>query len=263
MIRALWTAATGMAAQQLNIDVISNNLANVNTSGFKKSRIDFQDLLYQTLRAAGTTSAQGSEVPTGTQVGLGTRVAGTQKIFSPGEVKTTENPLDLAIEGDGFYQILLPSGETAYTRDGTFKIDATGRMVTSDGYPLQPEITIPAEATKVSIGSDGTVEVYMPGQNDPQAVGNIQLAKFANPAGLTNIGRNLLTTTGGAAGDPVIDTPGMNGLGTVAQYCVEMSNVQVVDEMVNMITAQRAYEVNSKAIQTADEMLSLANNLRR
>jgi len=263
MIRALWTAATGMAAQQLHIDVISNNLANVNTAGFKRSRVDFQDLLYQTIRPAGTTEATGSRVPTGIQVGLGTRPAGTQKLFTPGEIKATENPLDLAIEGDGFFQILMPNGETAYTRDGTFKLDSTGRIVNSDGYALQPEITIPAEATAISIGADGTVEVYMPGQSEPQAVGNVQIAKFANPAGLTNIGRNLLTTAGASAGEPVIDTPGLNGLGTLAQRCVEMSNVQVVDEMVNMITAQRAYEVNSKAIQTADEMLGIANNLRR
>lgn len=263
MIRSLWTAATGMAAQQLHIDVISNNLANVNTSGFKKSRVDFQDLLYQTVRSAGTTEAQGSIVPTGIQVGLGTRAAGTQKLFTPGEIKTTENPLDVAIQGDGFFQIQMPSGETAYTRDGTFKIDAQGRMVTSDGYALMPEISIPQEATGISIGADGTVEVGMPGQDEPQTLGSIQIAKFANPAGLTNIGKNLFTTAGGAAGDPVIDTPGMNGLGTLAQRSVEMSNVQVVDEMVSMITAQRAYEVNSKAIQTADEMLGIANNLKR
>ena len=262
MIRSLWTAATGMAAQQLNIDVISNNLANVNTAGFKKSRVDFQDLLYQTLRPAGTTEAQGSMVPTGIQVGLGTRAAAVQRVFSQGDFQQTENPLDLVIEGDGFFQVLMPNGETAYTRDGTFKLDAQGRIVTSDGNPLDPEITIPAEATSISVGSDGTVSVTLPGQTAPQEIGQIQIAKFANPAGLSSLGRNLLAQSA-ASGDPVIDTPGLNGLGTLADGFVEMSNVKVVEEMVNMIIAQRAYEVNSKAIQTADEMLNIANNLRR
>jgi len=262
MIRSLWTAATGMAAQQLNIDVISNNLANVNTAGFKKSRVDFQDLLYQTLRPAGTTEAQGSMVPTGIQVGLGTRAAAVQRVFSQGDFQQTENPLDLVIEGDGFFQVLMPNGETAYTRDGTFKLDAQGRIVTSDGNPLDPEITIPAEATSISVGSDGTVSVTLPGQTAPQEIGQIQIAKFANPAGLSSLGRNLLAQSA-ASGDPVIDTPGLNGLGTLAHGFVEMSNVKVVEEMVNMIIAQRAYEVNSKAIQTADEMLNIANNLRR
>jgi len=262
MIRSLWTAATGMAAQQVNIDIISNNLANVNTSGFKKSRADFQDLLYQNLRAAGTTEAQGSQVPTGIQVGLGTRLAAVQKIFTQGDFKETGNPLDLVIEGDGFFQVLMPNGETAYTRDGSFKLDAQGRIVTSDGYPLQPEIAIPTEATSISVGSDGTISVTIPGQNAPQEVGQLQIVKFINPAGLTSIGRNLLTQSA-ASGDPVVDTPGLNGLGTLAHGFVEMSNVQVVEEMVNMITAQRAYEINSKAIQTADEMLGIANNLRR
>lgn len=262
MIRSLWTAATGMAAQQLNIDVISNNLANVNTPGFKKSRVDFQDLLYQTLRTAGTTEAQGSMVPTGIQVGLGTRPAAITRIFSQGDFQQTNNPLDLVIEGDGFFQVLLPNGTTAYTRDGTFKLDSQGRIVTADGYPLDPEITIPAEATSISIGSDGTVSVTMAGQTTPQELGQIQIAKFINPAGLNNLGRNLLAPTA-ASGEPIVDTPGLNGLGTIAYGFVEMSNVKVVEEMVNMIVAQRAYEVNSKAIQTADDMLSIANNLRR
>ena len=262
MIRALWTAATGMAAQQLNIDVISNNLANVNTAGFKKSRVDFQDLLYQTMRPAGTTEAQGSQVPTGIQVGLGTRPASVTKIFSQGDFQQTGNPLDLVIAGDGFFQVLQPDGTTAYTRDGTFKLDAQGRMVTSDGFALQPEITIPAEATSISVGSDGTVSVTLPGQMQPQELGQIQIAKFLNPSGLSNWGRNLLTATA-ASGDAIVDTPGLNGLGTLQNGYVEMSNIKVVEEMVNMIVAQRAYEVNSKAIQTADEMLNIANNLRR
>ena len=262
MIRSLWSAATGMAAQQLNMDVISNNLANVNTAGFKKSRADFQDLLYQNLRSPGTTEAQGAQVPTGIQVGLGSRTSGTQKIFTPGEIKSTDNPLDMTIRGDGFFQISMPNGSTAYTRDGSFKLSSTGQVVTSDGYTLSPEITIPAEAMDVAVGSDGTVSVTMPGQTAAQEVGQIQIAKFINPAGLVSMGQNLLSVSG-ASGEAVVDTPGMNGLGSLAQRAIEMSNVQVVDEMVNMITAQRAYEVNSKAIQTADDMLNIANNLRR
>lgn len=262
MIRALWTAATGMSAQQLNIDVVSNNLANVNTSGFKKSRVDFQDLLYQTLRPAGTAAAQGAQVPTGIQVGLGTRPAATQKIFSQGDFQQTQNPLDLVIEGDGFFQVQMPNGNTAYTRDGSFKLDAQGRLVTSDGFPVDPEITIPPESTNISVGSDGTVSVLLPGQSTPQEVGQIQTAKFSNPAGLNSIGRNLFTISA-SSGEPIIDSPGLNGLGSIGQGFVEMSNVKVVEEMVNLIVAQRAYEVNSKAIQTADDMLNIANNLRR
>ena len=262
MIRALWTAATGMEAQQLNIDVISNNLANVNTPGFKKSRVDFQDLLYQIIRPAGTAETQGAQVPTGIEVGLGTRPAAVQKIFDQGDFQQTQNPLDLVIEGHGFFQIQMASGQTAYTRDGTFKLDAQGRMVTSDGYPLDPQITIPPEASDIAIGSDGTVSVTLAGQAAPQEVGQIQIAKFSNPAGLTSIGRNLLMPSA-ASGEPIVDTPGLNGLGTLGHGFVEMSNVKVVEEMVNMIIAQRAYEVNAKAIQTADEMLSLANNMRR
>jgi flagellar basal-body rod protein FlgG len=262
MIRALWTAATGMAAQQLNIDVISNNLANVNTAGFKKSRVDFQDLLYQTMRPAGTTEAQGSQVPTGIQVGLGTRPASVTKIFSQGDFQQTGNPLDLVIAGDGFFQVMQPDGTTAYTRDGTFKLDAQGRMVTSDGFALQPEITIPAEATSISVGADGTVSVTLPGQMQPQELGQIQIAKFLNPSGLSNAGKNTLIATA-ASGDAIVDTPGLNGMGMLQNGYVEMSNIKVVEEMVNMIVAQRAYEVNSKAIQTADEMLNIANNLRR
>lgn len=262
MIRSLWTAATGMAAQQMNIDVISNNLANVNTNGFKKGRADFQDLMYQTLRTPGMTAAQGAQVPTGIQIGLGTRLASVQKVFTAGQVKSTENPLDLAIEGDGFFQITRPDGTTAYTRDGSFKLDSQGRMVTTDGYPLDPEITIDPDTTSVSIGADGTVSVTKSGQTASEQKGQIKIAKFVNPAGLMSVGGNLYTKSE-ASGEPVTDTPGQNGLGTLAQRTLEGSNVQVVDEMVNMITAQRAYEVNSKAIQTADEMLNIANNLRR
>ncbi|MEN6521535.1 MAG: flagellar basal-body rod protein FlgG [Armatimonadota bacterium] len=262
MIRSLWTAATGMEAQQLNIDVISNNLANVNTTGFKKTRVEFQDMLYQTTIAAGSTESQGSVTPTGVQVGLGTCYSATQKIFTQGDFQQTDNPLDLVIEGDGFFQVQLSNGNTAYTRDGTFKLDSQGRLVTSDGNPIEPQITIPTEATNVSIGSDGTVSVKLPGQTNSQEVGQIQIAKFSNPAGLSSEGNNLLLPTA-SSGDPVVDTPGANGLGTIASGFIEMSNVQVVEEMVNMIVAQRAYEVNSKAIQASDDMLSIANNLKR
>lgn len=262
MIRSLWTAATGMEAQQLNIDVISNNLANVNTHGFKKSRVDFQDLLYQTIRPAGTTEAQGAQVPTGVQVGMGTRYAATQKIFSQGNFEQTGDPLNMVISGDGFFQIQMPDGTTSYTRDGSFKKGPQGEIVTADGFKLDPQISIPAESTSVSIGSDGTVSVELPGQSAPQVVGQIQLAKFSNPAGLDNTGRNLFQKTA-SSGEPIVDTPGMNGLGDIQSQVVEMSNVQVVEEMVNMIVAQRAYEVNSKVIQTSDDMLNIANQLRR
>jgi flagellar basal-body rod protein FlgG len=262
MIRSLWTAATGMAAQQMNLDVIANNLANVNTTGFKKSRVDFQDLLYQTIKNAGATQAQGSQIPTGLQVGLGTRSAGTQKMFSQGDYQQTSNPLDMVIQGDGFFQVMTPSGSMAYTRDGAFKVDSTGRLVNTDGYTLQPDITIPTEYTSVSVGSDGTVSVTLPGQNDPQEVGKIELVKFSNPAGLMNLGGNLLSQSP-ASGDPVPGTPGENGIGSIGSCFLEMSNVKVVEEMVNMIVAQRAYEVNSKAIQASDEMLSTANSLKR
>lgn len=262
MIRSLHTAATGMEAQQLNMDVIAHNLANVNTTAFKRSRVDFQDLLYQTIRAAGSTQAQGLRVPTGIQVGLGVRSAATQKVFTQGDFQETGNTWDLLIEGAGFFQVTLPSGELAYTRDGSFKIDASGRVVTSDGYPLEPAITIPPGAEKVDIGEDGTVSVMIAGQSAPQEVGSIQLVNFINPAGLESLGRNLFAKTE-ASGEPVPGIPGQDGLGTIAQGFLEMSNVKVVEEMVNMILAQRAYEVNSKTIQTADEMLSIANNIRR
>ncbi len=262
MMRALFTSATGMSAQQVNMDVVANNLANVNTSGFKRSRVDFQDLLYQSSREAGATVAKGAQVPTGAQVGLGVRSAAVQKLYSQGEFQETGNKLDLVIEGNGFFQVLTPDGSTAYTRDGSFKMDSQGRIVTSEGYALQPEITIPPEATQISIGSDGTVSVSLPGQTQPQELGQIQIARFLNPAGLNSTGRNLALPTA-ASGEPATGTPGLEGLGTLAQGFIERSNVKVVEEMVNMIVAQRAYEVNSKSITTADEMLGIANNLRR
>ncbi len=262
MIRSLWTAASGMQAQTLNIDVISNNLANVNTSGFKRSRSDFQDLLYETLRAPGVSSSSGTTVPTGIQIGHGTRPVATQKIFIQGDFQHTKNDMDMAIEGDGFFQVLQPNGETGYTRAGTFKMDSEGRIVTSDGFTMEPEITIPTDSMSISIGTDGTISVLQAGQNTATEVGTIQLARFVNPAGLNSIGRNLYLPTS-SSGDATTGTPGEDGLGTIAQGFVEMSNVSVVDEMVNMITSQRAYEINSKTIQASDDMLQTANNLRR
>lgn len=262
MIRSLYTAATGMQAQTMNIDVIANNLSNVNTAGFKRSRAEFQDLLYETLREPGIPSSGEGEVPTGIQIGHGTRTAAVQKLFVQGEFQHTENQLDMAIEGDGFFQVVRPNGEIAYTRAGNFKVDSEGRIVTPDGFLMEPEITIPNDATAVAIGLDGTVSVRQAGQTGMTDVGNIELARFVNPAGLENIGRNLYSPTD-ASGDAVTGTPGEDGYGTIAQGYLELSNVSVVDEMVNMITAQRAYEINGKAIQAADDMLQTANNLKR
>ena len=262
MLRSLWTAATGMQAQTVNIDVISNNLANVNTTGFKRSRADFQDLLYETMREAGTTSAAGTQVPTGIQLGHGVRTAATQKIFSTGGLEQTGNALDVAIEGDGFFQVLQSNGEVAYTRAGAFKLDSEGRIVTSDGYTVEPEITIPSDSLSITIAMDGTVSVLQSGNATPTEVGTIELAKFINPAGLKSIGRNLFLETA-ASGGVETGTAGEQGYGTILQGYLEMSNVNVVDEMVDMITAQRAYEMNSKAITTSDEMLKTANSLVR
>ena len=262
MMRSLYTAASGMTGQQFNMDTIANNLANVNTTGFKKSRADFQDLLYQSLRFAGTPVTAGAQIPTGIQIGHGVRPVATQKIFSQGTFQQTDNPLDLVIEGDGFFQVLMPDGTVAYTRDGAFKQDAEGRIVTSDGFFLEPEIVIPDDAVQIAIGADGTVAVTLAGESEPQTIGQIELARFINPAGLQSGGRNLFLATG-ASGIPVVGTAGLDGLGNLAQGFLEMSNVQVVQEMVAMITSQRAYEVNSRAIQASDDMLQTANNLRR
>lgn len=262
MMRALWTAGTGMVAQQGNIDVISNNLANVNTTGFKKSRTDFQDLMYQTIRQAGSTTGPDTQLPTGIQIGHGVRQVSTQKLYTEGSMQQTGNSLDVAIEGDGFFQITMPDGTVAYTRDGSFKRDSQGQIVTSEGFPLEPQITIPANATEISISSDGRVTATIPGQTTPQDLGQLQLARFVNPAGLESMGRNLLKETA-ASGTPTVASPGTDGAGTMVQKYLEMSNVQVVEEMVNMIVAQRAYEINSKAITTADEMLGQAANLKR
>ena len=262
MIRSLWTSATGMQAQELNIDVIANNLANVNTSGFKKSRAEFQDLLYESMRAAGAASSQDTIVPTGIQLGHGTRPAAVQKMFTQGDFQNTTNELDWAIEGDGFFQIEIPNGDTSYSRSGEFKLDADGRIVNPDGFPLVPEMTIPLDTISIAVGMDGTVSVIEAGDATPTELGTLQLARFVNPAGLRSLGKNLYAPTE-ASGDEITGTAGENGFGTIAQGFLEMSNVSVVDEMVSMITAQRAYETNSKVIQTADDMLQMANNLKR
>jgi len=262
MIRSLWTAATGMQAQELNIDVIANNLANVNTSGFKKSRAEFQDLLYESMRPAGAASSADTTIPTGIQLGHGTRPSAVQKMFSQGDFENTQNELDWAIEGDGFFQIELPNGDTSYSRCGEFKLDADGRIVNADGFPLVPQLTIPTDTISITVGMDGTVSVIQAGDATPSEIGTLQLARFVNAAGLRSLGKNLFVPTEGS-GDEIIGTPGEDGLGSIAQGFLEMSNVSVVDEMVSMITAQRAYETNSKVIQTSDEMLQMANNLKR
>lgn len=262
MLRALWTAASGMEAQQLSIDIISNNLANVNTAGFKKSRGDFQDLLYQNLREAGAASSGGAQIPTSIQIGHGTRPVSAQKIFQQGDYERTDNSLDLAIEGSGFFQIRKPNGDTAYTRAGIFSQDGEGKIVTADGFALEPEISIPKDALSVTITTDGSVSVLQSGQINPSQIGIIQIANFPNPTGLNSLGRNLYAPTA-TSGEAVVGTPGENGLGTIAQGFVEMSNVDVVGEMVSMIIAQRAYEINSKTIKAADDMLQMANNMSR
>ena len=262
MIRSLWTSATGMQAQELNIDVIANNLANVNTSGFKKSRAEFQDLLYESMRPAGAASSADTTIPTGVQLGHGTRPAAVQKLFGQGDFQNTENQLDWAIEGDGFFQIELPNGDTSYSRCGEFKLDADGRIVNVDGFLLVPQMTIPADTVSINVGMDGTVSVIQADDPVPSEIGTIQLARFVNPSGLRSLGKNLFVPTE-ASGDEIIGTAGENGFGTIAQGFLEMSNVSVVDEMVSMITAQRAYETNSKVIQTSDDMLQMANNLKR
>lgn len=254
MIKALSTAATGMEAQQKRIDVTANNLANVNTAGFKKSRADFQDLLYQTIRAPGTSSAQGVTVPTGLQVGNGVRTVAATRIHSGGDRAQTNNPLDIAIDGAGFYQVSLPSGDLAYTRAGNLSMNEQGQVVTADGYPLEPSINIPPDAESVTVGRDGIVSVTQAGQDQSAEVGQILLANFVNPSGLQTMGGNFYKVTS-AAGDPQVGPPGVQGLGTLAQGSLEMSNVKVVEEMISLISSQRAYEVNGKVIRAADEML--------
>lgn len=250
-----------MAAQQLNVDIIANNLANVNTAGFKRSRSDFQDLMYQTLRLPGAMTAAGTQVPTGIQVGMGSKAMGVQKLFSQGDYKQTGNELDLAIEGKGFFK-LLSNDDEVYTRAGNFKIDSEGYICTTAGDRLQPEITVDPTAVTISIDSGGRLVVWGPDTETPLAEEDITLYSFPNPAGLYSMGRNLYRPTA-ASGEATEGTPGLDGLGTISQGYLEMSNVNVVEEMVGMIIAQRAYEVNSKAIQVADQMLSMANNIKR
>lgn len=261
MFRALYTAASGMETQELNLENVANNLANASTTGFRKRRIQFQDLLYQNMVMPGAASTQQTTYATGLQIGLGAKAAASEVIQAQGDVNTTGNPLDLMIQGQGFFQVQLPSGEIAYTRDGEFQLDSTGIIVTSNGYQLQPAITIPATATNVTIGSDGTVSVQLPGQQQAQQVGTIQLATFANPGGLNSIGNNVcLETT--ASGNPIVGTPGgSEGLGTILQGSLENSNVDIVTEFVEMIMAQRSYESNSRVVQAADQMFQTINTL--
>ncbi len=260
MIRSLWIAKTGMEGQQAKLDAISNNLANVGTNGYKRGGVLFEDLMYQTLRPAGAAVAEQAQLPTGLQVGLGVKVAASVRNFSQGSMQQTGNPLDVAIKGNGFFQVQMPDGTTAYTRDGAFQVDATGAMVTSSGYTLLPGITVPAGATSVNVAEDGTVTAYIGGQTAPQTLGQLQLASFINPAGLESKGGNLYGETV-ASGGPNAGAPGAAGLGTLQRGFVEGSNVNVVEELVSMIATQRAYELNSKAIQTSDQMLQKLGQL--
>jgi flagellar basal-body rod protein FlgG len=261
MLRALYTAASGMTAQQLNLDNIANNLSNSSTSGFQQRRLAFSDLLYQNTVMPGSAATQQTTNSSGLQVGLGVRPTATEVMQTQGDLQSTGNPLDLAISGAGFFQVLLPNGQTGYTRSGSFHPDAQGNVVTADGNPLQPAITIPADATNINVGSDGTVSVTQPGQTQASVVGTIQLAMFVNPGGLNSVGNNInLVTT--ASGDPVVGAPGgADGLGTLQQGMLEESNVSVVDEFVQMIVAQRSYESNSRVVKAADEMLQQLNQL--
>jgi flagellar basal-body rod protein FlgG len=261
MLRSLHTAGTGMIAQQANLDVIANNLANINTTGFKEQRAEFQDLMYQNMRSSGAPTGGETSNPEPTQIGLGARIVSTATHFSQGSFITTGNPTNLAVSGEGFFPV-TKDGRTLYTRDGSFKLDANGLMVTNDGYPLEPQITVAPGTTALAISPTGVVTGILPGANDPSEIGRIQLAMFTNPAGLTRVGQNLYQA-GGASGDAVTGPPGQNGSGSVQQFVLEGSNVQIVEEMVRMITAQRAYEINSKAIQTADDMLATLNQLKR
>lgn len=263
MIRALYSAASGMTAQQMNVDNIAHNLANANTAGFKMRRTQFQDLLYQSFIQPGSSAGAQTTVPSGLQLGLGARPATNEIIFTQGNFSMTNNPLDMVIEGRGFFQIRRASGDLAYTRAGNFQVDRDGNLVTADGDPLEPQITLPADVLAVSVASDGTVSYTQPGQTAAQLGGQIQLANFANPAGLNSIGRNLYLPTD-ASGDPTVGNPGgQEGLGTIQQGYVEQSNVSVVEEFINLIVAQRAYEANSKVVKASDDMYSQVNNLTR
>jgi len=266
MVRSLWTSAAGMIGQQANVDTISNNLANVNTHGYKKQRADFEDLIYQTVKVAGTPATEDTVVPVGVQMGHGVKLADTQRVFTQGSLQATDVSTDMAIAGDGFFRIQMYDGSWAYTRNGNFKVDSEGRMVTSNGYWLQPDIMMPAGflPDRITITQDGRVSVIVPqiSENDPVDVGRIELYRFANPVGLTAVGENLFKITA-ASGDPIPGRPGFEGMGSIQHKYLEMSNVNVAQEMVNMIIAQRAYEFNSKAIQTSDNMLGTATTLKR
>lgn len=261
MMRALWSSASGMVAQQKNIDVISNNISNVNTVGFKGSRADFQDLIYQIIQPAGTLN-QERTIPTGIEIGHGTQLVATPTRFAQGDLKDTEDRLDMAIQGEGFFRIRMPDGQTTYTRAGSFTLDGTGNLVTPNGLPLEPSLQVPPEAEDVMIAEDGTISTRAAGDIDPTIVGSIELALFPNPRGLQHAGRGLFKLTS-AAGSEMLRTPGQQGAGIIRSGMLEMSNVKIVEEMVGMIVAQRSYEANAKSIQTADEMLGTANTLRR
>lgn len=260
MINSLWISKTGMEAQQTQLDVISNNLANVSTNGFKRASAVFEDLMYQNLRQAGSNSSEQSQLPTGLQIGLGVRTVATSRSFSQGALQQSGNKLDVAVQGNGFFQVTMPDGTTNYTRDGSFQVDSQGRLVTSTGLPIANGVTVPANATGIAIAGDGTVTAQIPGTTTPQAIGTIALASFINPAGLDPKGQNLYAETP-ASGQPNSGTPGANGLGSLMQGYVETSNVNVVQELVTMIQTQRAYEMNSKAIQTSDQMLQKLGQL--
>jgi flagellar basal-body rod protein FlgG len=258
-MEALWVAKTGLDAQQTRMTVVSNNLANVNTTGFKRGRAVFEDLLYQNVSQAGGATSENTESPTGLTIGTGVRVVATEKSFTQGSALQTNNALDVLIQGRGFFQVLQPDGSLAYSRDGSFKIDSEGRLVTSSGYEVQPSISIPNDAQSITIGIDGTVQATLAGQNSPTSLGTLQLADFINPAGLQPKGQNLFVETA-ASGAPQVANPGLEGIGTLVQGSLEGSNVNVVEELVSMIETQRAYEMNSKAISTADQMLQYLNN---
>lgn len=260
MIRSLWTGTTGMRGQQLNIDVIANNLANVSTTGFKKSQTNFHDLLYQTMRVPGSQTSADTETPTGILVGLGVKPASVTKVFTQGDIIQTENELDVAISGEGFLQVEMPNGTTAYTRSGALQRDSNGRLTNSEGYPILPAITIPDGSTQITIGESGIISAVIGEDSVSTQVGTLELALFTNNAGLSSIGRNLYQETS-ASGTPSVGTPGEDGYGTFLQRFLEGSNVNLVEELASMITTQRAYEINSKTIQTSDEMMQTTNNL--
>ncbi|MFZ5434398.1 MAG: flagellar basal-body rod protein FlgG [Calditrichota bacterium] len=261
MIKSLYTAASGMHAQQMNLDNIANNIANANTTGFKRTRVEFQDLVYETLRGTSATE-QGTTVPAELQIGGGTKSVATVKNFESGSPQETGNPLDLMINGDGFFQVLMPDGTLAYTRDGSWKISADGQVVNANGLTMEPPLTIPQDATAIMVNTDGRVLIQTQASTEPTEIGRIELARFINPAGLTNLGDNLYKQTV-ASGDPIVAQAGLDGMGTINQGYLEASNVKIVNEMIAMITAQRSYELNSKSVKTADDMIGIATNLKR